>query len=72
MPVEHGDVPFLSTCEQPYLLDQMLAGYCEVSRTFTFAARETPGSFPGLPGRVFISKMPEWTSNVLYYRKPEY
>ncbi|KAJ8639367.1 hypothetical protein MRB53_016061 [Persea americana] len=72
VPVEHGDVPFLSTCEQPYLLDQMLAGYREVSRTFTFAARESPGSFPGLPGRVFISKMPEWTSNVVYYRKPEY
>lgn len=72
VPVEHGDVPVLSTLEQPYLLDQMLAGYREVSRAFTFAARETPGSFPGLPGRVFISKMPEWTSNVIYYRKAEF
>jgi hypothetical protein len=26
----------------------------------------------GLPGRVFISKVPEWTSNVRYYRKAEY
>ncbi|KAJ6865988.1 hypothetical protein NC652_037500 [Populus alba x Populus x berolinensis] len=25
-----------------------------------------------LPGRVFISKIPEWTSSVIYYSKPEY
>ncbi|KAL0456385.1 UNVERIFIED_CONTAM: protein NLP8 [Sesamum latifolium] len=31
-----------------------------------------PGSFPGLPGRVFTSKIPEWTSNVMYYNKAEY
>ncbi|CAI9778204.1 unnamed protein product [Fraxinus pennsylvanica] len=35
-------------------------------------AESRPGSFPGLPGRVFTSKIPEWTSNVAYYNKEEY
>uniref|UniRef100_A0A7N2MTP8 NLP1-9 GAF domain-containing protein n=1 Tax=Quercus lobata TaxID=97700 RepID=A0A7N2MTP8_QUELO len=30
------------------------------------------GSFLGLPGRVFISEVPEWTSNVSYYNKIGY
>ncbi|KAL9268184.1 NLP9-like protein [Drosera capensis] len=72
VPVRHGDRYILSTSEQPYLLDHALAGYREVSRTFNFSAERTPGSFPGLPGRVFISKIPEWTSNVSYYSTAEY
>ncbi|PON34936.1 NIN-like transcription factor [Parasponia andersonii] len=72
VPVKHGDQLFLSTSEQPYLLDHMLAGYREVSRMYTFAAEGKPGCFPGLPGRVFISKIPEWTSDVGYYKKNEY
>lgn len=72
VPIRLGDQYLLSTCEQPYLLDHMLAGYREVSRGFTFSAEVKPGSFLGLPGRVFISKVPEWTSNVGYYKKPEY
>ncbi|KAL8151470.1 hypothetical protein V2J09_021278 [Rumex salicifolius] len=72
VPVRNGDQYVLSTCEQPFLLDQVLAGYREVSRSFTFSVEQTPGSFPGLPGRVFISKVPEWTSNVNYYSMAEY
>ncbi|XP_054812354.1 protein NLP9-like [Prosopis cineraria] len=72
VPRKHGDQFILTTSEQPYLLDQMLAGYREVSRTFTFSAEGRPGSVLGLPGRVFISKVPEWTSNVGYYTKAEY
>ncbi|XP_057471648.1 protein NLP9-like [Actinidia eriantha] len=72
VPIKNGDRYMLSTCEQPYLLDQMLTGYREVSRAYTFSAEEKPGSFPGLPGRVFISKLPEWTSNVVYYNAAEY
>ncbi|MCI53324.1 protein NLP8-like, partial [Trifolium medium] len=45
----------------------MLAGYREVSRTFTFSTEGKPGFLPGLLGCVFISKVPEWTSNVGYY-----
>ncbi|XP_027354094.1 protein NLP8-like isoform X2 [Abrus precatorius] len=72
VPIKHGDDFILSTSEQPYLLDPKLAGYREVSRTFTFSAEGKPGSCPGLPGRVFISHLPEWTSNVGYYNKTEY
>ncbi|KAL5781195.1 hypothetical protein ACOSP7_006224 [Xanthoceras sorbifolium] len=43
-------VEALSTSDQPYLLDQMLAGYREVSRTYTFSTEEKSGSFPGLLG----------------------
>ncbi|TKY48305.1 NLP8 protein [Spatholobus suberectus] len=72
VPKKHGDQFILSTSDQPYLLDQMLAGYREVSRTFTFSAEGESGCFLGLPGRVFTSKVPEWTSNVGYYSMNEY
>ncbi|KAL6903627.1 hypothetical protein ACP4OV_004440 [Aristida adscensionis] len=72
MPVEHDGHVVLSTSEQPFLLDQVLAGYREVSRHFLFSVKEEPGRHLGLPGRVFISGVPEWTSSVLYYSKPEY
>ncbi|KAI3973289.1 hypothetical protein MKX01_020664 [Papaver californicum] len=72
VPVTQGNEIVLSTCEQPYLLDHMLEGYREVSRGFTFPAKEMSGSYLGLPGRVFSSKLPEWTSNVMYYNTVEY
>ncbi|CAL0332449.1 unnamed protein product [Lupinus luteus] len=71
VPIKHGDHFILTTSEQPYLLDQILSGYREVSRTFTFSVGKLD-SIPGLPGRVFNSKVPEWTSNVGYYNKAEY
>ncbi|XP_023639704.1 protein NLP8 isoform X1 [Capsella rubella] len=71
-PIKTGDQYVLSTCDQAYLLDPRLSQYREVSRKFTFAAEANHCSFPGLPGRVFISGVPEWTSNVMYYKKDEY
>ncbi|KAL3567386.1 hypothetical protein D5086_030037 [Populus alba] len=72
VPRRIGNQYMLSTTEQPYLLDEKLAGFREVSRTFTFPAEVKPGLTLGLPGRVFTSKVPEWTSNVIYYNKGEY
>jgi hypothetical protein len=73
VPIKYGDEIVLTTSNQPYLLDQKLAGYREVSRSFTFSAEMKMGACcPGLPGRVFISHVPEWTSNVGYYHKSEY
>ncbi|XP_062186251.1 protein NLP2-like [Phragmites australis] len=72
MPIQHDGHLVLSTCEQPFLLDEVLAGYREVSRHFLFSVKEEPGLHLGLPGRVFISGVPEWTSSVLYYSQPEY
>jgi hypothetical protein len=72
MPIDHNGQVLLSTCEQPFLLDQVFAGYREVSRNFLFSVKEEAGLYLGLPGRVFISGVPEWTSNVRYYSKTEY
>lgn len=72
VPMRRGDQYILTTFEQPYLLDQSLAGYREVSRTYTFSAEVTPDLPLGLPGRVFISRVPEWTSSVVYYSIAEY
>ncbi|XP_073046559.1 protein NLP9-like [Primulina eburnea] len=72
VPSRNGDHYILSTREQPYLLDEKLSGYRDVSRSFTFAAESNPGFLPGLPGRVFTSMIPEWTSNVMYYSEAEY
>ncbi|KAG4967128.1 hypothetical protein JHK87_032779 [Glycine soja] len=72
VPTKHGDEFILSTSQQPYLLDPKLAGYREVSRAFTFSAEGKTRTCPGLPARVFISHVPEWTSNVGYYNKTEY
>jgi hypothetical protein len=66
LPVKQGDHYILTTSDQPFLLDQVLAGYREVSRGFIFQAKE------GLPGRVFTSGIPEWTTNVKYYREQEF
>lgn len=72
VPMKHGEDFILSTSEQPYLLDRTLAGYREVSRMYKFSAERKPGAFLGLPGRVFFSKVPEWTSDIGYYNKTEY
>lgn len=72
VPMKSGNDYVLSTFGQPYLLDNQLYGYREASKLFTFSIESKPGSFPGLPGRVFTSRIPEWTSNVMYYNKAEY
>lgn len=71
-PIKAGDQYMLSTCDQAYLLDPRLSQYREVSRKFTFASEANQCSSPGLPGRVFISGVREWTSNVRYYKRDEY
>lgn len=72
VPMRSGNQYILTTSEQPYLLDQNLMGYREVSRLFTFSAESETSPFTGLPGRVFNSRIPEWTSNVMYYNEAEY
>ncbi|KAH6757291.1 hypothetical protein C2S52_023529 [Perilla frutescens var. hirtella] len=72
VPVKDGDQYILSTSDQPYLLDQTLTGYRELSRSFTFPAELKSGSFTALPSRVYTSMIPEWTSNIMYYNEAEY
>lgn len=72
MPVRQGERFYLTTREQPCILGGGLSGYRQVSTAYTFAAEEAPDDFPGLPGRVFMRGMPEWTPNVQFYNKNEY
>lgn len=72
VPTRVGDHYVLTTNEQPFLHDGRLSEYREVSKRFTFSAEVGTSSLLGLPGRVFTSMVPEWTSNVTYYHQSEY
>ncbi|KAI5073235.1 hypothetical protein GOP47_0011248 [Adiantum capillus-veneris] len=65
----------LTTHGQPFLLRtsmDSLALYREVSTRYMFSVGQGPEAFPGLPGRVFLKRSPEWTPNVQYYSRSEY
>jgi hypothetical protein len=63
----------LTTREQPFVLehktDHRLQYYRTVSEEYEFAVTS---SSPGLPGRVFLQQVPEWTPNVQFYNSQEY
>jgi hypothetical protein len=63
----------LTTREQPFVLehktDHRLWYYRTVSEEYEFAVTS---SSPGLPGRVFLQQVPEWTPNVQFYNSQEY
>jgi hypothetical protein len=73
MPVRTEDGGLvLSTRGQPFVLehkmDRMWA-YRTISEGFVFGVS---GGFPGLPGRVYLQQVPEWTPNVQFYSDREY
>ncbi|KAI5054953.1 hypothetical protein GOP47_0030098 [Adiantum capillus-veneris] len=68
---------FLTTHSQPFLIQQSLndglTSYRNVSTQYTFSIDQgSSGSSLGLPGRVFLKKLPEWTPNVQFYKQSEY
>lgn len=73
MPVRLSDDRLvLSTKEQPYVLEHKtdrLSVYRTVSERIDFSVS---GGAPGLPGRVFLQQVPEWTPNVQFYSIREY
>lgn len=74
-PSRLGERAVLTTEGHPFLLRasmDCLAFYRELSTRYLFAADQDPDAFPGLPGRVFLKRAPEWTPNVQYYDKSEY
>lgn len=74
-PVRHANGFILTTCEQPYVLDERsssLIGYRQVSTGYIFSTEETPGAFLGLPGRVFLRGMPEGSPYVQLYSTSEF
>ncbi|XP_010536471.1 PREDICTED: protein NLP4-like [Tarenaya hassleriana] len=76
VPVNRGGKRILTTKEQPFSVDPMchrLANYREISESFHFSAeQEDSKDLVGLPGRVFLGKVPEWTPDVRFFRSEEY
>ncbi|KAL5205895.1 hypothetical protein ABZP36_034104 [Zizania latifolia] len=76
VPVKSNDGQLvLTTSGQPFTLDQRsdsLIQFREVSTEYQFSADVSSGSSPGLPGRVFLGKLPEWSPDVWYFTSYEY
>ena len=75
VPQKDGKRMILTTQGQPFLLQQQqhidngLSAYRNFSTQYTFSADSY--GFLGLPGRVFMKKLPEWTPNVQFYKQSE-
>ncbi|KAL4273045.1 hypothetical protein GQ457_13G020630 [Hibiscus cannabinus] len=75
LPVNRGGRRILVTSEQPFSLNpnsQKLASYRNISVKYHFAADKDSKDTAGLPGRVFLSKVPEWTPDVRLFKSDEY
>ncbi|CAM0952861.1 unnamed protein product [Alopecurus aequalis] len=79
LPVKGNDGQLmLSTHGQPFSLDkssESLRRFRDVSTHYTFSADVVSETSPlpvGLPGRVFIGKLPEWSPDVRYFSRHEY
>ncbi|KAG9136770.1 hypothetical protein Leryth_004536 [Lithospermum erythrorhizon] len=75
VPIKRGGRHVLTTNNQPFCLNpnsQSLADYRSVSQKFQFAAEENSRELIGLPGRVFLKKLPEWTPDVQFFKSEEY
>ncbi|KAK9271447.1 hypothetical protein L1049_027038 [Liquidambar formosana] len=47
-------------------------GCLNISVNYQFSAEKDSGETEGLPGRVFLGKVPEWTPDVRFFRSDEY
>ncbi|CAH8330314.1 unnamed protein product, partial [Eruca vesicaria subsp. sativa] len=78
VPVDRGGKRVLTTKEQPFSHDPMsqrLAHYREISEKYQFSAEQDDSSskdLVGLPGRVFLGQVPEWTPDVRFFKNEEY
>ncbi|CAI0469175.1 unnamed protein product [Linum tenue] len=75
VPIYHGGKHVLTTEDQPYFLTPKcmnLVSYRDVSKGYHFEAEADSKEFVGLPGRVFLGKLPEWTPDVRYFKTEEY
>ncbi|XP_057986735.1 protein NLP5 isoform X2 [Hevea brasiliensis] len=75
VPVDRGGRRVLTTHDQRFALVpncQRLANYRDISVNYQFSAEEDSKDMVGLPGRVFLGKVPEWTPDVRFFRSDEY
>ena len=75
VPVNSGGRQVLTTTDQPFSLDPScprLAKYRDISVNYQFSAEEDSKELAGLPGRVYLGKVPEWTPDVRFFRSEEY
>ncbi|KAF7829481.1 protein NLP4 isoform X1 [Senna tora] len=69
VPVKRGGRRILTTSDVPFWLETRcpnLAKYREISEKYEFSGEE------GLPGRVYVGKVPEWTPDVRLFTSDEY
>lgn len=75
VPVNRGGTQVLTTCEQPFSLNpgnRRLSRYRDISVNYQFSAEENSKEMKGMPGRVFLEKVPEWSPDVRFFRSDEY
>ncbi|CAH8384095.1 unnamed protein product [Eruca vesicaria subsp. sativa] len=75
VPIQQEGKNFLTTLEQPHFFNpkySSLKRYRDVSVSYNFLADEGSKESVGLPGRVFLGKLPEWTPDVRFFRSEEY
>ncbi|KAL2522279.1 Protein NLP4 [Forsythia ovata] len=75
VPVNKGGQRVLTTNDQPFSLDlncPRLVHYREISVNYHFPVEEASKGAVGLPGRVFLGKVPEWSPDVRFFTRDEY
>ncbi|KAM7252995.1 hypothetical protein ACFE04_025613 [Oxalis oulophora] len=75
VPVKQGGKLVLTTDDQPFSLQsncQRLTHYRNISIRYHFSAEGDSKDMVGLPGRVFLGKIPEWSPDVQLFRRDEY
>ncbi|KAL4303573.1 hypothetical protein GQ457_10G023500 [Hibiscus cannabinus] len=75
VPIKREGKHVLTTEGQPYSLNtncRSLEIFRDVSESYNFPAEEDSKESVGLPGRVFLGKLPEWTPDVRFFKSDEY
>ncbi|CAM8973137.1 unnamed protein product [Rhodiola kirilowii] len=75
VPIDLNGRRVLTTNDQPFIVDSnsaSLASYRNISLDFQFSAEKNSNIAEGMPGRVFLDKVPEWTPDVRFFRNDEY
>lgn len=73
VPVNREGRRILRTTDLPFSLETKspnLAKYREISEKYEFSGEQ--GMASGLPGRVYVGKVPEWTPDVRFFTSDEY